>query len=87
MFRPLAKRCRVTRPIAGTACGRRRRPAPEIIKKLNAETNKALAGDMKDRLGNGLLIEAGSPEDFAKFQKRRYRAIHEDHSDAGIKFE
>ena len=44
----------VTKTIAGTP----RAPAktaPEIIKKLNAETNKALAGDMKDRLlGNGL---------------------------------
>ena len=43
---------------------------------------------MKDRLlGNGLLIEAGSPDDFAKFQKddtaRAMKIIH----DAGIKFE
>ena len=62
--------------------------APEIIKKLNAETNKALAGDMKDRLlGNGLLIEAGSPEDFAKFQKDDTARSMKIIQDAGIKFE
>lgn len=62
--------------------------AADIVQKLNAETNKALAGDMKDRLlGNGLIIEAGSPDDFAKFQRddtaRSMRIINE----GGIKFE
>jgi tripartite-type tricarboxylate transporter receptor subunit TctC len=62
--------------------------APDIVQKLNAETNKALAGDMKDRLlGNGLIIEAGSPEDFAKFQRddtaRAMKIINE----GGIKLE
>lgn len=60
----------------------------DIIARLNAESNKALAGDMKDRLlGNGLIIETGSPDDFAKFQRddtaRSMKAIH----DGGIKFE
>jgi len=60
----------------------------DIVARLNAETNKALAGDMKDRLlGNGLIIEAGSPDDFAKFQRddtaRSMQAI----KDGGIKFE
>lgn len=60
----------------------------DILQKLNVETNKALAGDMKDRLlGNGLIIEAGSPEDFAKFQRddtaRSMKIINE----GGIKFE
>ncbi len=42
----------------------------EIVQKLNAETNKALAGEMKDRLvSQGLLIEPGSIEDFARFQR------------------
>ncbi len=62
--------------------------AADIVQKLNAETNKALAGDMKDRLlGNGLIIEAGSPDDFAKFQRddtaRAMKIINE----GGIKLE
>jgi tripartite-type tricarboxylate transporter receptor subunit TctC len=60
----------------------------DIVQKLNAETNKALAGDMKDRLlGNGLIIEVGSADDFAKFQRddtaRSMKIINE----GGIKFE
>ncbi len=44
--------------------------APDIVQKLNAESNKALAGDMKDRLiSQGLLVEPGSIEDFVRFQK------------------
>ena len=43
---------------------------------------------MKDRLlGNGLLIEAGSPEDFAKFQKDDTARSMKIIQDAGIKFE
>ena len=62
--------------------------AADVVQKLNVETNKALAGDMKDRLlGNGLIIEAGSPDDFAKFQRddtaRSMKIINE----GGIKFE
>lgn len=42
----------------------------DIIKKLNAEVNKALAGDMKDKLKEqGILATPGTAEDFAKFQK------------------
>jgi len=60
----------------------------DIVSKLNAETNKALASDMKDRLlGNGLIIEAGSADDFAKFQRddtaRAMKIINE----GGIKLE
>ena len=57
--------------------------------KLNAETNKALAGDMKDRLlrSNGLIIEAGTPEDFAKFQREDTARSMKTISDSGIKFE
>ena len=41
----------------------------EIAQKLNAEVNKALAGDMKERLEQqGLLLSPGSIADFAKFQ-------------------
>ena len=64
-----------------------RTPA-DIIQKLNAETSKALAGDMKDRLlGNGLIIEAGSPEDFAKFQRDDTARSLKTIADSGIKFE
>jgi tripartite-type tricarboxylate transporter receptor subunit TctC len=41
----------------------------EIIAKLNAEVNKALSGEMKDRLvQQGLLLTPGSVDDFVKFQ-------------------
>jgi tripartite-type tricarboxylate transporter receptor subunit TctC len=62
--------------------------AADIVTKLNAETNKALAGDMKDRLiGNGLVIEAGTPEDFAKFQRDDTARSMKTIADSGIKFE
>ncbi len=60
----------------------------DVVHKLNGETNKALAGDMKDRLlGNGLVIEAGSPEDFAKFQRDDTARAMKTITDSGIKFE
>lgn len=44
--------------------------APEIAQKLNAEVNKALAADMRDKLEpQGLLLTPGSVEDFAKFER------------------
>jgi tripartite-type tricarboxylate transporter receptor subunit TctC len=40
-----------------------------VTAKLNAEVNKALATDMKDKLQEqGLLLTPGSTADFAKFQ-------------------
>lgn len=49
--------------------GPARLPA-EITQRLNTEVNKALAGDMKDKLREqGLLLTPGSVEDFAKFQR------------------
>ncbi len=40
----------------------------DIVKKLNAETNKALA-QMREKLeGQGLLVTPGSTEEFVKFQ-------------------
>ncbi len=42
----------------------------DIAHKLNAEVNKALAGEMKDRLtAQGLLLTPGSIEDFVAFQR------------------
>jgi tripartite-type tricarboxylate transporter receptor subunit TctC len=41
----------------------------DIVRRLNTEVNKALAGDLKDKLREqGLLISPGSVEDFARFQ-------------------
>src|SRR4051812_861518 len=41
----------------------------EVTQRLNTEVNKALAGDMKDKLAQqGLLLTPGSVDDFAKFQ-------------------
>ncbi|MFO1330600.1 MAG: tripartite tricarboxylate transporter substrate-binding protein [Rubrivivax sp.] len=43
--------------------------APEIVARLNAAVNKALAGDMGDKLvADGLVVGGGTPADFAKFQ-------------------
>ena len=40
----------------------------EIERRLNAESNRAIA-DLKDKLeAQGLLVSPGSIEDFAKFQ-------------------
>lgn len=42
---------------------------PEIVTRLNAAVNKALAADMAEKLlADGLMPGGGSPADFAKFQ-------------------
>ena len=42
----------------------------DISRKLNAEVNKALSGDMKEKLKEqGILATTGTSEDFVKFQK------------------
>ena len=42
----------------------------DVTQRLNAEVNKALATDMKDKLTQqGLLLTPGSVDDFAKFQR------------------
>jgi tripartite-type tricarboxylate transporter receptor subunit TctC len=44
--------------------------AAELTTKINAEVNKALNSDMKDRLSaQGILLTPGSSEDFANFQR------------------
>ena len=49
--------------------GPARLPA-DIAQKLNAEVNKALSGEMRDKLiQQGLLVGGGSMADFAKFQR------------------
>lgn len=42
----------------------------DVTARLNAEVNKALATDMRDKLvSQGLLVNGGSVEDFIKFQR------------------
>jgi tripartite-type tricarboxylate transporter receptor subunit TctC len=42
----------------------------DVTQRLNAEVNKALATDMKDKLSQqGLLLTPGSVDDFVKFQR------------------
>jgi tripartite-type tricarboxylate transporter receptor subunit TctC len=42
----------------------------DITAKLNAEVNKALTGEMRDKLTpQGLLVTPGSVDDFVKFQR------------------
>lgn len=49
--------------------GPARLPA-DIARRLNGEVNKALSGDMRDKLvQQGLLVAGGSMEEFARFQR------------------
>ncbi|WP_298933533.1 tripartite tricarboxylate transporter substrate binding protein [uncultured Ramlibacter sp.] len=42
----------------------------DIVRRLNAEVNKALAGELRERFTQqGLLFAPGSAEDFARFQE------------------
>lgn len=42
----------------------------DVTAKLNAEANKALAGDMRDKLvAQGLIVNGGSVDDIVKFQR------------------
>jgi tripartite-type tricarboxylate transporter receptor subunit TctC len=41
----------------------------DVVNKLNAAVNKALAGEMGEKLvADGLVVGGGSPADFARFQ-------------------
>ncbi len=55
-----------------------------LVQRLNAEVNKALAGDMREKFSaQGLLLTPGSVEDFARFQEadmvRMQKIIAEGH--------
>ena len=54
---------------------------PEDIRaRLNAEVNKALASDMREKFTpQGLLLTPGSIDDFVEVPARRHGAIAEDH--------
>ena len=44
---------------------------PEVVSKLNTEVNKALTGEMRDKLtSQGVLVSGGSVADFVQFQQQ-----------------
>jgi tripartite-type tricarboxylate transporter receptor subunit TctC len=60
----------------------------DIAQKLNAEVNKALTTDMRDKLTQqGLLLSPGSIDDFAKFQKDDTAQAMKIIADGGIRAE
>lgn len=60
----------------------------DIVHKLNAETNKALASDMRDKLlQQGLVLAPGSSEDFAKFQSADMARAQKIITDGNIRLE
>ena len=59
-----------------------------IQQKLNAEANKALAGDIKDKLiAQGLIVSTGSIEDFVKFQTEDMARSQKIITDGNIRLE
>ena len=60
----------------------------DITQKLNAEINKALASDLRDKLlGQGILLGGGSVAEFGKFQQDYIREMGKLIIDARIKVE
>jgi tripartite-type tricarboxylate transporter receptor subunit TctC len=60
----------------------------EISRRLNAEVNKALSGEMRERLiQQGLLVAGGSMDDFAKFQREDMAVSAKIISEGGIRAE
>ncbi len=60
----------------------------DIVQKLNAETNKALASDLRDKLlQQGLVLTPGTPEDFAKFQSADMARAQKIITDGNIRLE
>ncbi|CAM3474602.1 tripartite tricarboxylate transporter substrate binding protein [Polaromonas hydrogenivorans] len=60
----------------------------DVASKLNAEVNKALATDMRDKLvQQGLLLSPGSIDDFARFQREDTARSMKIIADGGIRGE
>ncbi len=58
----------------------------DVVQKLNAEVNKALAGEMKERLtSQGILLGGGTPDEFARFQKDDTARAFKTIADANIR--
>jgi tripartite-type tricarboxylate transporter receptor subunit TctC len=67
--------------------GPARMPA-EIAQRLNTEVNKALAGEMREKLvPQGLLLTPGSVEDFVKFQREDMARSQKIVTEEGIRVE
>lgn len=60
----------------------------DVVQRLNAETNKALASDMREKLlQQGLVLTPGTPEDFAKFQDTDMARAQKIITDGNIRLE
>ena len=60
----------------------------DIASKLNAEVNKALTGEMRDKLtGQGILVGGGSIDDFVKFQREDMAASQKIITEGNIRAE
>ncbi len=60
----------------------------EIVGRLNAEVNKALNSELRDKLiEQGYLLSPGSPEDFARFQHDELSVAGKIISDAKIRID
>lgn len=60
----------------------------DIAQKLNQEINKALAGDMRDKLlADGLIVGGGSIDDFVRFQRSDMAQSQKIITDGNIKAE
>jgi tripartite-type tricarboxylate transporter receptor subunit TctC len=60
----------------------------DITAKLNAEVNKALTGEMRDKLTpQGLLVTPGSVDDFIKFQREDMARTQKLITDGNIRVE
>ena len=60
----------------------------DITAKLNAEVNKALSGEMRDKLTpQGLLVTPGSVDDFIKFQREDMARTQKLITDGNIRVE
>ena len=58
----------------------------DVVQKLNAEVNKALAGEMKERLtSQGILLGGGTPDAFARFQQEDTARAFKTIADANIR--
>ena len=61
---------------------------PDITQRLNAEVNKAIAGDMRERLlAQGILLGGGSVTEFAKYQQDYITEMGKLIADAKIRVE
>ena len=60
----------------------------DIASKLNAEVNKALTGEMRDKLtSQGILVGGGSIDDFVKFQREDMAASQKIITEGNIRAE